>query len=765
MHPVTRATPRRTLLLWARAATLIACLATAGCNEVDPLEAIREQQAAGDYAGSVEPLRELLKTRSEDSEAVFLYGRALALTKRANLATWSLRKAMNDPEWLVAAGLQLAYLALEARDFNEVVEITGQILEREPENTTALLMRANAYAHWKKDPEAALADADRVLELDPDKLEAYEPRILALLSLERLEEAGESLAEAGRRLVELDASGRVLAWHCSTTAAFEQARGDLEKTRESWIACLEAYPADMEVLSSAMRFYDELGEADRAVEVLRAALAGAPTSRPLRVALSQRLRYAGNPAEAEAVLREATHSEDPEVAAAAWMDLGEHRLALGEFGAAADAMERALELAREAGSPNLDLLFGYADTLVLAGRLARALEVAEGLPLAAHRQLIRARVAQERREPARALEEFEEALRLWPDNPWARYYAALAAEELGQFDRALEEYRYAVRISPTATDARTRGANMLLAQGQPSFARQMLVTGGGQESLEFEGQLLYMRLSGRLGDGASVRDGLVQIEQSYPAWAGRALVEAAEGLAERSGPSVALGMLLTAPGVNFNDLRYAAALRALVQFSHAAGETAATEAAVEETLAARPDSGAFQEIRGLDLELSGAPTEAVRAAYTRALDLEPRNALALAGLGRLAMDDDPAAALVLFDRAAAADPSDPDPKFQAARALAASEQIAEAQQRLDEILLEHPFEAEVAAERARLDLERGIATPRTLDRALRAARFGGGADAFELLSQVHAKRDQPEPAARAAERARALRDEAASEIQ
>jgi tetratricopeptide (TPR) repeat protein len=293
----------------------------------------------------------------------------------------------------------------------------------------------------------------------------------------------------------------------------------------------------------------------------------------------------------------------------------------------------------------------------------------------------------------------------------------------------------------------------------------MLLTGHGPESLETEGQLLLMRLSGLLGDTTALVDSLARIETSHPAWAGRALAVAAEGLARRSGPAAALGMLATAPGVDYSDPRYAAALRALVRFSHRAGEAAATRAALETILAAQPDSGAFQEIRGLDLELSGAPTEAVRAAYTRALELEPRNALALAGLGRLAMDDDPAAALVLFDRAASADPSDPDPKFQAARALAASEQIAEAQQRLDEILLEYPFEAEVAAERARLDLERGIATPRTLDRALRAARFGGGADAFELLSQVHAKRDQPEPAARAAERARALRDEAASETQ
>ncbi|MCH8084228.1 MAG: tetratricopeptide repeat protein, partial [Myxococcales bacterium] len=350
----------------ALAAALLVCLALTGCNEVDPLEAIRQQQAAGDFEGSVEPLRKLLATRPEDPEANILYGRALAFTQRQNLASWSLRNAMKDPEWLVLAGSQLALVALGARDFNEVVEITGRILEREPENVPVLLMRANAYAHWKKDPELALADANRVLELDPDRVEAFEPRILALLSLGRLEEASEALAEAGRRLVELGTGEDVFAWHCSTTAAFEQESGDLEQAREIWIACLDAHPTNLEVVSSAVGFYDAQGEPDRSLEVLRVALVGAPASRILRVALAQRLRVSGDAAEAEAVLREATRFEDPALAAAAWVDLAEFRQALGEHGAAADALERALELAREVGSPSPELLFKYADALVLA---------------------------------------------------------------------------------------------------------------------------------------------------------------------------------------------------------------------------------------------------------------------------------------------------------------------------------------------------------------------------------------------------------------
>ena len=757
MHPANRPAPFRIRCQRALAALVFVCLALSGCKQVDPLEALRQQQTAGDYAGSIEPLRELLASRPEDPEANYLYGRALAFTQ-PNLAVWPLRKAMDDPKWFVPAGTQLAFLSMVGEDLSEAIKITGRLLEREPDNVQVLLLQAQARAHSKKDFELALADAKRVLELDPNKTEAYEPLILALLGLNRLKEASDALAEAGGLLDPLGMDASVRAWHCATTAMFQQESGELEKTRATWIACLEAHPTDPDVVSSSVNFYDTQGERERSLEIMRAAIAGAPTSRYFRNALAQRLNASGDTAEAEAVLRETTGSKEPGVAAAAWMDLGKFQESLGEYDAAADALEQSVEQLRVAGSPDPEVLFEYADALVLAERFDAALEVAEDLPVPAHRHLIRGRVAQERREPARALQEFDEVLKLWPDNPWARYYAALAAEELGDFDRALEEFRNAIRINPSATDARTFGAALLLASGNLSSALTVLQTEMADAPLEIEGLLLGMRISGAMGNTVGVAQFLSLVQASHPAWAGQALAEAAEGLAGRNGPRLAVKMLESAPGVDFNDPRYAAALRALVKYSHAAGETHSAQAALKKALAAHPDSSALQEIRGLDLELSGAPAESVSAAYTRALELGPGNAQALTSLGRLAAAHDPEAALGFFDRAAAADPSDPDPKLGAARALIASGKLAEAEQRLDALLIEHPFEAEAAAECARLDLEQKALTPRTLERARRAVRFGGGADALELLSRVHTLRNEPELAARTAEQALALRE-------
>jgi tetratricopeptide (TPR) repeat protein len=743
----------------ALAGVALVCLAQAACHAGDPLEAIRRQQATGDFEGSIEPLRELLELRPDHGEAHYLYGRALVLTGQVGLAGWSLRRAMEDPDWLIPAGLQLAQMGLANRDFNEVEEITGRILELEPDNTLALLMRANAHAHWKKDPERALADAERVLELDPDFLAAFEPRILALLALDRKPEAREALALAGRRLVELGAEPAVLAWHCSTTAIFQTDAGDLESARKKWSECLETYPGDMGVVSGAMNFHDSQGELERSLEIAREAFAREPRSQPFRTTLVNRLLQAGKTAEAEALLREATRSPQPQLAAAAWLDLGRLRQRLGEYDAAADAIGEALELLRQTGPAPPKLEFDYADTLVVAGRLARALEVAEGLSVPAHRHLIRARVAQERRQPAQALEEFDAGLRLWPDNPYARYYAAVAAEELGDFERALAEYRYAVRDDPTATDARTRGAALLVAEGKLPAALDFLFAGMGRGNpLEIEGQLLSLRIYGALGNQGAVRTVLDMLEKSAPAFAGRALAEVAQGAALRAGPKAALELLAAVARASWEQPRYAPALRAFVRLAHEVGDTAAAQAALRAALAAHPESGAFQEIRGLDLELSGAPSEAVRAVYARALELQPGSAAALAALARLTPPGDRAAAIELFDRAAAADPSDAEPRLEAAKALAAGGSLDEAAERLDALLLAHPHEGEAAAERARLDLERGVATAQTLERARRAVRFGGGAEALDLLSRVHTQLGEPEAAAQAAERARALRE-------
>lgn len=757
-HEFSSFSLRRFAFAWL-AAGLVACCALAGCKQSDPLEDIRQQQAAGKFADTIEPLRELLKATPDDPEVNFLYGRALAL-EQPNLAIWSLRKAMADPQWLVPAGSQLAFLALAGLDFNEAYKITNRILEVDPENTRVLLMQANAYAHSKDDPKRAIEISKRIFEIDPNFSEAYEPLILGLLELGKLDEAKLELEKAGELLKKLGAKehGGILAWHCVTLAMFQEEDKETERAHKTWLGCIETHPVDPDVVSNAVKYFDAHGEPDRSLEILRAAHAKDPGSRLFRNDLVERLYAVGDVEGAEAALVEATESDDPNIAIAGWIDLAKFRQAMGDYPGGAEAMKEAVDYFEEQDEPNPQVLFEYADALVLAKQFDRALEVAKDLTLPAHRHLIQGRVAQEQRNPALALAEFDPALKLWPDNPWARYYAALAADELGDFDRSLTELRDSIRVDPAATDARTRAAQLLLAKGNPNAALVVLETAVEESPLEVEGLILGMRLSGLTGNTTGLSEFLAMVEKRNPLRAGQALAVAADALAERNGPGTAVSMLIGAPGIDFGNPRYAQALRALVRHSHAAGQTPESRKALGDVLRALPDSGEYQEIRALDLELGGAPENDVRAAYLKALEADPTHVQTLDDLGRLTLRSDPSAAVGYYDRAAAVDPTDPALKLGAARALIALKKLDEAAKRLDALLLEHPYEGAAAAARARLDLDQGVATEQTLERARRAVRLGGGADALELLSQVLAKRNEPELAARAAEEAQALRD-------
>ena len=743
-----------------RGVILAALVWIVGCSASDPLEAIRSQQAAGDVVGSLEPLRELLSERPDDREAQYLYGRALALAGQVGPAEWWLREAMQDPSWLLPAGRQLAIGALATGNYRTALETTDRILAAHPDDVDTLLMRANAYAHSRSDFEAALADAGRVLALDPGRIEAFEPRILALLGLERIDEVELAIEQLGERIDEAGSGDDDRAWHCATRALFAEESDDAELARTRWDACLDRYPSQANVVSGALEFHDARGEAGRSLEILRGALASEPTSRDVRNALAQRLRGAGAEREAEALLREATGSPHPTQASLAWFDLAKHHQDLGDFEAAADAAERAVDLARQTGVAQPQLLLEYADSLLLAGELERALAVADEMTLPAHQEVIRARVAQKRGRPRTALEHFEEAFRLWPDNPWARYYAALAAEAIGDFDRAVEAYRYSIRIAAGATDARTRLARLHLAEGKPEEALAMLRLQAQQAPLDREGELLSLRLWAQLGRMAEVQRQLARFRLGDPDQSGRAAAEAAQGVADRAGANAALATLegWVSEGFELTEPRHAEALRALVRVAADAGRLELAEPPVRAAVAAHPEVAAFHEILGLWLERRGAGGEEIRRAFAHALELAPVSSRALVGLGHLMRNDDPERALHAFERAAVVDPSAAEPRRQIADLLVAMGRPEAAEKQLEALLELEPYDADAAARLAELRLARAADAEQTLELAHRAVRFGGGAGALELLSRVHQQRGEPEPAREAARRARALRE-------
>ncbi|MBW2232887.1 MAG: tetratricopeptide repeat protein [Deltaproteobacteria bacterium] len=712
---------------------LATTLVVAGCEAPEPVEEIRSLQAAGHYQASIEPLRTLLESRSADPEVYYLYGVALAHTQQPTLAIWPLGRAMESPEWLVPAGIQLAGAALTVRDLEMTIEATSRVLEVKPEHTGALLQRAFALSLTRQDYAGALADADRVLELEPDNSNARVIRGVALLGLDRVEEAGEAIEEATAHSEDSDLGVLGSSRLCAVRASFAKEKEELERAEEIFEECLDAFPTAFLVVDEAVQFFDERGRRERSLEIIRTAANEAPASRSYRISLVMRLLGRGEEEEAEALLVKATETDVPELAAIAWTDLAGFNYDHERFPVAVSAYEQALALAPDE-SP--EMLFAYAEALLLAGRYDEALGVAERMTVEPHRELIRGRVALEQGRPEQALEHFGAGLELWPNNAVARYLAATAAEEVGDFDRAIEEYRYALRTDPDATDARLRLARLHLAEGEPALAHAVLLHQLQAQSRSLDVALLELEILGQLGRGQRLPQRIRDQIRPPRVWA-RGIVALADGTRTRSGPEAAAKVVLEADRLELTRPLNAPALESLVADLIAADRADEALSFADAAVRKRPGVAVFHAVRGRALEAARGPVDETRAAYARALELDPEEPLALSGLAQIeAGAGNVETALALYERAVAARPNQTGALRDLAALLIAQERVEEADRRLREALRRDPHDARAALRLAEIRSASGHSRQSAIALARRALRFGAGEDAASLLSQL-----------------------------
>ncbi len=696
-----------------------------GCSSENDVDRVRSLQASGRYEESLAPLQRALEQNPDDAELHYRNGLAYAQTGRPTRATWSLRKAMEDPEWLRLAGILLASQGLRASNHELGLEAIERVLEEEPEDVDALLMRANIRHDLRSQFEEVLEDADRVLELEPEQREARVLRAVALLGLERVEDAEAALADLELTADDTALDPRAAAQLCAGRAVFAKEKGEKEKAAEYFAQCLDEFPTHALVVDNALEYYDENGEPERSIEVLRTLLEKQPLAASYRSALAGRLRAAGRASEAEELLLEATalRGSSPE---AAWVAVARHHAALEDYPAMASAYQRAVDVADD---PSAELRFILADAYLMAEQNDDAFAAADDLALPVHRHLIKGRVLYERGQMKEALEQLEASIRLWPQNAGARYYAARAAERLGDFDRAIEEYRYSIRADVEATDARYRLAMLHEAEGEYQLAvaavrsairtpfdddtRMIGIRAAASGGLQAEWQALQKGVRGGGGRHA------------------RALLALAEGTNLRLGPEAAADLLTKAIGLHLSDPRNAELLRTLLVYRGATGGVERVSAAVDAALAAHPEVADFREIDGLRRELAEAPTGEVRLAFERALELEPDHERALLGLARVeAAGGEIEKALALQARATEISPESDAPRRATAELLIAAGRLADAERALEGLLDRHPFDAAAAAKLAALRRARGAVDERTTELEARAARFANRAYPF-----------------------------------
>ena len=215
------------------------------------------------------------------------------------------------------------------------------------------------------------------------------------------------------------------------------------------------------------------------------------------------------------------------------------------------------------------------------------------------------------------------------------------------------------------------------------MAYQMLFIESGKYPLEPEGVMLSMYLLGRVANPKQLQTTLSTLATREPARVPEALAQGAQGVADVAGPLAAVNLLSSAPGIDSARPENAPVLRALVRFAHAAGRPELAERAVEAAVSERPESSSAHEIRAAHLELAGAgpASEPVREAHARAVELDPHNARALAGLARAVREVDATQALELFERSIAADPADIGSQLAATHILRAQGRDIEAAER------------------------------------------------------------------------------------
>jgi tetratricopeptide (TPR) repeat protein len=721
----------------------------------DPLIEIRLLHERGRFAETVDRLRALVDEDPERPEVNYLLGAALLRTGESGLALWPLRKAAESPDYAVDAGVLLARAMLRGRSTHDAVAAADQVLAIEPDNLAALEIRAQARLGITRHEES-LVDIDRVLELDPENLSVLVPRVLVLIALDRIDEAEEALATARQRLetTEREVTQEMRSRLCIANGLFAYEKGEAERGEAQYEECLEEFPTDPLAVTQAASFFDKIGKSERATEVLQQAFEA--SSEPFfRTALAGRMRQLGKLEEEERLLREGAE-EQPSTRA--WFALGDHYVRRDDYDAACTAFEKALAASEE---PPAMIRFAYADTLVQAGQYEKAAQVAADLEQSSLRDLVRGRSLLAQGDARGALRAFESGIRLWPNNAASRFLAAQAAEQLGDFDRAVSEYRESIRADAGHTEAGLALARLYADEGADAAALEALGRYVRTHRADPEGYLLAIRIAHRLGRHEVAVNGLAQLAQ-VPGHAGTALAEEVALLAADKGPAVALEAVNSSP-LDLADPANAAALRALLEQLAALGEHEKAAARLAAALEAHPDEAVFHELRAHSLRAAGQPTPRVREAFERAVELDAEHARALAGLADLAAEaGERETALALYDRAAEADPDDPGFSYAAIQLLPPIPEGEEEQQRLEDLIRQHPHHAGGANDLARILAARGRDLDRALELAQRAVRFQGPPEALETLGWIRLLRGEPELAVEVLTGALELRPEAAT---
>ncbi len=692
------------------------------------------------YREGLEIMQALVEESPEDARLQMSYGQALIASGQMSLAVWPLSRASRDPDYLVPAGLLLARAQFRGGSGLDAVNTATRVLDADPDNEIALFIRAEALLSENLE-ERALDDLDRLEALSDDQASVVMLRLDALLGLRREEEAEALLTGLAEEADELrEENPENAARICAATATFTAERGDIDGAKERFAACLDSEGLEHLVMArAAIDFYDRIGESKRATEIFLQRHEGQPDQLGIRVEYANRLQQVGRVAEAEALLLEVTETEP-----AAWAALADIYASAGRLRDAVTAFDHVIE---NVPGDKEDWLFTRADFLLALGEIQAARETLDSLEVPAHRALLTARIALAEEDYPTAVQNFEEGLRLWPNNASARYLAGRTYERLGQWSQAAAHYREAARMQDPHFEASIALADLQSALGDAEGVQFLLSRLAEKDPSNPEIAERMLRFAWDSGSKELATRTLAHLNR-MPRTAPRVTAMLTERLGEREGPEKALDFLDQSPldrslPVHFELLEIRADL--LAQLERADEALAEVDAA----LLGSPGSARLRTQRARLLRARGEMAEAegeLRAVLAADATFIPA-LLALAELESASGRIDSARSLYLEADALESrgatleDPGESAAGLELARMDLAAGQVDDARARLRGILRRDPRHGEAA-----WMLFQSYADPSALskdertDLALRAAVFARNPDAQELVRRAAEER-------------------------
>ena len=354
----------------------------------DRIAQVRAIHAEGRFLDTADAVIELYEELPNHPEVMRLYGKTMLAVGVPGLAVWALRTLVAHPDGNdVEAHLLLVQGLKQSGASFEAVEAAQEVVAAWPDHAEGLVLLA-ALALEESNYETALSTSERLIEIDPVRRPlAYVWQVKALLGLDQFKEADEALSVADEALA---LRPDIQSWRsefCKVSVEVAEAEEDEVKTAERWEKCVQAFPVHQEIMSGAIKFFDEKGNRDRSTAVLVNAVELAPRFLSARTQLATRYATEQRFSEAEALLLQATN--DGQIRPSAWAALGSYHVEQENFDEAVQAFEQVLS---EFESMPAGSLAAYADAAIQAGQLDKAEMVVAQIDVPEYVALLRGRI-------------------------------------------------------------------------------------------------------------------------------------------------------------------------------------------------------------------------------------------------------------------------------------------------------------------------------------------------------------------------------------